>query len=241
MPRAQLILVTVASVALAACSGGDSTSDASAAEDPYVDALLDDLETDPEFPIGEAEAECIARGAVQAIGVESLESADVSPEELAQAPALADLDADLGSDIEARLTERISECDGLADVIVAGVTADLGVTDGSLDCVTEEFDVEKFSALLASSLLDGGDSGAVGEAFGEDVVLGLSDDCSKQLFLAIGVAEGAIDEGQLACLEDELDPAVTKQLIAAEDGDSDAAADAIESAQAALSTCGVDT
>lgn len=213
-------------------AGGDSQ--------PYVDLLADDFAGDPAFPISDEAAECIARVTVETIGVDELESAGVAPEDLSRAGALTDLGIEVAPDFTAQLAERFDECADFGATIADGLVSDLNVAEGSLDCVGDELDRAQFNMLLAEALASGGDSTGAGEAFGEELILGLSDECSKDFFLAVGLADGLIDETQQSCLEEQLEPELAQQLLGAQRG-GDAAAEAAATAiRPVLIACGVD-
>ncbi|WP_148288632.1 hypothetical protein [Ilumatobacter nonamiensis] len=217
----------------------DSSAEPSTAAQAYIDGVLADLTDDPAFPIADDEAECMARAAVESVGVDELESADVSPDDFARVGALTLLPIDLAPDFTEQLATQFGECADFGAVVVAGVAADLNVEAGSLDCMADEIDRDRFNLLLADALVTGGETDAAGEAFGEELALGLSGECSKDFFLAVGVGDGAIDEAQRSCLEEELDPAVAKQLIGAQAEGPAAAEAAVEAARPALVACDV--
>lgn len=213
-------------------TGGDSQ--------PYVDLIVDDLAGDPAFPISDEAAECIARVTVETIGVDELESAGVTPEDFARAGALTDLGIKVAPDFTAQLAEQFDDCADFGATIADGLVTDLNVVEGSLDCVGDELDRAEFNMLLAEALASGGDSSAAGETFGEELILGLSDECSKDFFLAVGLADGLIDETQQSCLDEQLEPALAKQLLGAQAADAAAAEAAATAIRPVLIACGVE-
>lgn len=227
--------LTLTVAVLAAC-GNDSETDAQ----PYVDALSDQLATIQDFQLEDDDADCLAADMVDLIGAENLEDAGISPEDLARSGDLSSLDVELPDDTEERLTSAFDECVDLGELVADQLALQYGIPSGTLDCIAEENDDKQLASLLAPLLLDAdADATEQGEEFGNELLLGLSADCSQTIFLESGVAAGEIDEEQRACLEEDLEPGLAKQILAEGNDPQGGDPEVLEAAQSALQACGV--
>lgn len=160
-------IVTAGLLVLAAC-GGDGDSDdaegdagnegAGVDAGAYVDAmvaeggggLLDD-----------GQVECRAQAVVDVIGVDALEGAGITPEELGAGGVPDDPDLELPDDAEARLADALGACDGVVEAMEGYLLEGFGpaLPDGVGECVREVVDDEAMAAVVAAVVLNTGDGG----------------------------------------------------------------------------------
>ncbi|MGQ0617524.1 MAG: hypothetical protein ACT4PW_11130 [Acidimicrobiia bacterium] len=114
------------------CNVEGGGSDEQAA--PYVEALAAFLQEDSSPPnYTSTQAECFAEKAVDAVGVDTLERASVTPEAFAQADPLSELDLDVDDDeLVGDLATAFKDCELLQGV------AELFVSDGSVPAEARE-------------------------------------------------------------------------------------------------------
>lgn len=208
--------------------------------DEYVDALATGLIGDPDFPVAEDEAECLAGSLVDAIGMETFEAAGASPSDLAAAEDFAEVGVELPADFEDRAAGAIVDCIDIPRVAREGLARSTGLPTESLECVTDDIDVEALGALLATALVDTTGARESGQSFGEQLVVGLPPDCAKTFFLEVGAAGGDIDDQQRACLDENLPAADVKALFEAQLGTPDDIQSAVAAVRPVLVECGVD-
>ena len=84
MNRMKSASVVVGVLLLASCGGSDGgkSGGATAAEGPYVDALMATFEQDETLPLDESQVRCLAEGVVKVIGVDGFEAAGMSPADI---------------------------------------------------------------------------------------------------------------------------------------------------------------
>lgn len=144
-------IAAAAALTLAAC--GD---DGGGAAGPYVDALVADFEDDGEFPYGESAGRCLVEGYIDAIGVDELEAAGITPEELAAAESRRELGLELGeADVEG-LADAIAGCDlSFGEGLLAGGRATgTEVSEDLAACVDDTIDEDAFARFTAQLLVD---------------------------------------------------------------------------------------
>lgn len=169
-------VLVVAGVLVAAC--GDSKSGGGAAsvserERPYVDAIAASIRSDETFPGGGDNADCLAAGIVDILGVENLEKAGLSPDELTAGDSL-NLEA-IG---EKRVDELVTfildgDCVDMAAVIAESISSEAGgkISDKQASCVADKVvDQPGFRDVMKGSFAGTADEsemlGAVGDIFG---------------------------------------------------------------------------
>jgi hypothetical protein len=130
--------------------------DISADEAPYVDALTTAFTQSPALPFDAADARCVSAIVIDAIGLDRLEAASVTPEVLAVATGIEGLGVDLDDDDAEAVATAFADCDiSLADAVIAG-SGQRGVPlpDEAADCVRDELDEDDFAHVYARSMLD---------------------------------------------------------------------------------------
>jgi hypothetical protein len=168
------MMVAVA-VLLAACGGGgddetgqepvSSEDDASGGDgdvDEYAAPLAEGLQNDPEAPdLDDTQATCMARGIVDAIGVDTLKDADISPEEFVAADDLSTLDFEMPADAVDSLGRSIAACD-IADVMENGLVLSSFSDEFGFDlppdgatCLAEQIDDQALADAVAEVFLVG--------------------------------------------------------------------------------------
>lgn len=142
----------------AAGSTSGADSDASVADlDTYNAAVIDDLENGGGLPFGEAESRCMAEGFVESIGLDALQAAGVTPEELvAEEPSELGIDYD---DAQAGRFAALMRGCGLSasDLLLSGPgEAGADVPEDLAACVDENVDADALFALAGQTMADGG-------------------------------------------------------------------------------------
>ncbi len=158
MNRMKSALMVVGVVSLVSCGGGGSGSSggASAAEEPYVDALMSTFEQDETLPLEEDQVRCLAEGVVKVIGVDGFEKAGMSP---------ADIEGGAGLDSMETLTDEQAndflnllfdgECFDFEKLLTDAFMEQGGgaMTEEQAGCMAEQFTQdEAFKELFAAGL-----------------------------------------------------------------------------------------
>jgi len=181
-----MTVAVIAGVALvaSACGGGSSGGSASvsAKERPYVDAIAQAISEDDTFPGGSANAECLAAGMVDIIGVDKLVEANVTPEDLGGSDSL-----NLSVVGEKRVDELVDflldgPCVDLSAVMAESITAEAGgqISDKQAKCVSDKvLKQDGFRAVLKQSLLGTADDSQTMDALGD--VFGFLSECGVSL------------------------------------------------------------
>jgi hypothetical protein len=142
--RSQLCAGVLVAVSLVACGGGD---DADAG--PYVDSLTQEFQHPDEeggIVLDGEYARCAAERTVDVIGADTLEDADVSPEEFAAADGPQDLDIDV-SDADAHaLAQVFTDCGASSSEMLLGPDAPAPL----VECVDEHLDEDALVDLIAA-------------------------------------------------------------------------------------------
>jgi hypothetical protein len=153
-----LSLLVLAGPAVGACSddgGGDAQ--------PYVDALTESfLESeDGEFAPTDEQAECMAEKTIDAIGVDTLEDAGISPEEVVDSDGPDDLGLELSEDQATDAARAFVDCDLSYAEAFAGADA----PEEAIECIDENLDEDAMVEAIA--LQYQGEEDAADELFGE--------------------------------------------------------------------------
>jgi len=215
-----LVLVPVLA---AACGDDESSSDGDA--QPYVEALSAELAKGEGLPVDEAQAECVATTLVEAAGPEQLEEEGISPEELAAADGLGDLEIEVDDERSEALADDLIDCD-LATVLVAAITSQVGseLPDEARDCVVERLnDDGDFAAALAAGFTGEGDQTGLQSAAGS--ALAACPDAGTALLVAGMEAQAGteLSAEAVACVRDQVE-ANAEEAAALFSGSEDGAA-----------------
>lgn len=218
--------VLAAAALLAAC-GGDSE----VAKEDYVDAATEAiLASDSDFEFEEDNAECIAEAVVDGLGVDALNEAGISADELRATDTIGELEGlDVDDDVKADLSDGIQDCgldfgSQLADEFTAEIGADV-LSGESLECITTEI---SNSPLIADALVEAiveGDA-AGGEEAGEQAAIEAFGECPESLtdlFVAGVEQQGAdVSDEARACLQEQVEAnidVVVDAIVAQSGGD----------------------
>jgi hypothetical protein len=131
-------MIMAVAVLLGACGGGSGdgtgkaassdSGDDNSADDKYVELLSTAFDADDEqLDLDQTQSTCLAQGVVDAIGVDTLQDADISPEDLASVDDFSTLDVALPADAVDTLGQSIEGCDlapMLKDKLVLGTFTD---------------------------------------------------------------------------------------------------------------------
>lgn len=135
------------SILLLGAAAGCSDDDGGDAQ-PYIDALQEAFLEDEEeaFRPTEEQAGCFAERTIEAIGVDTIEEAEVTPEELAESDGPAEAGIELSEEQAREAAQAFTGC-GLS---LAGAFAGEDADDQLVDCVDENLDedlvVDAFTA-----------------------------------------------------------------------------------------------
>ena len=142
MKLRNVIIISVATGLLFACSSGDENDGSSPERQAYVDAFIDGLEnesSDSGQTLSKAENTCIAEGLVDVVGVSALKEAGLTPENIAdntnaELPEVSDKQRE-----ELRELLFESGCVDMAKAIAGSFQGTLGAgtTDDQINCLAE--------------------------------------------------------------------------------------------------------
>jgi len=166
----RILTLLVAFVVLGACSGDDddaapttTAQDEDGDADEYVEATTAVLREDSQgmdFELDRAQATCFATELVDIVGVDALTEARITPDELAVAETLADLDVDLPDDVATSLAGAIVDCD-LVEPIEAALSGafagEFGValSPDAEACLADRLDDQAVAEGYAATFVDG--------------------------------------------------------------------------------------
>lgn len=193
----------VAALALLAACGSDDDVDPA----PYIQAQVDELlEGEDGPPLQQDAAECLATAVVEGVGADTLDEAEVTPEEFAEAESLDDLELGVDEDALRRdLADRFGGCEiggTLVEVFAGELPFELD--DEGSACVADALDQsEALAEGLAASFVDD-DSSGIQTAF-----LGSLADCpaiiSDLISDSIESAGVTVDAEARQCIADEVE------------------------------------
>lgn len=217
MARSRLVaIVCTALFALAACGDDGSSADAQ----PYIDAVVDDLTSDGGGPT-EEDAECIGEAIVGAVGADTLEDRDITPDDFAAADSFADLDTGVDADdLRSELESGLADCDlgdSFADLLLSEFPVE--ITGDDRQCVVDALDDndELPNALAAGFVGEESDESAF-----ESALAGSLAECPEVLggLLADSIdgAGVAVDDDARQCIIDEVRDGGTEFVEAIVDG-----------------------
>ena len=142
-------------------SGDVPDSDVSEEEQPYVDAFVESAANvdEGDLQISPAEAECFGARFVDVVGIDRLEEAGITPEDLA-----ADTDFDFSA---IGLTEQeggeIYDAFGSCDVeireeFLQSLNADNSISEEDQECLAEAFDEDLLRRIFVTTFVEGEDA-----------------------------------------------------------------------------------
>lgn len=124
------VAMVVGLTVLAGCgssSGAGSSGGVSAAEQPYVDAMMTSLKADKSAPFTTAQGQCLAEGMVKIIGVSGFEKLGIKPADLTgDSVKLTGVDAATAAKVSSLVLD--GKCFAFGDVIAAAMTQDTSVS-----------------------------------------------------------------------------------------------------------------
>ena len=184
MSRWSVVSVALAgSVALVGCGdGGGGSGSVSAKERPYVEAVAEGIRSDSSFPGGAANADCLAAGIVNIIGLETLETANIGPDELTNGESL-----NLSVVGEQRVDDLVDflldgDCFDMRQLMAESISSEAGgqITDKQASCIAGKvLDQRGFRDVLTGSLIGTADESKMMEAMGD--VFGYLSECGVSI------------------------------------------------------------
>jgi hypothetical protein len=141
----------------AACGGGDNGN-----KGAYVDAIAKTMEGDKDFPLEDKDARCLAGRMVDAIGVDTIEEAGVTPEEIeADDGSFDKVGANLSEEQASKLTDAIFDggCVNMGELFASSMAAGgLNLTDEQAKCLGDEIvKNDDFKQAFADTIVSGTD------------------------------------------------------------------------------------
>ena len=143
--RSLALSILLVAGGVAACGDDDGGADAQ----PFIDALSEELQADEDAPLTEDEADCVAEGSVEAMGVDFLVENDITPEQLAEAEGPQDLDVEVSEEQARNTAEALFSCD--IDIAASMLPAD--ASDEAVACVEDNLDIDVFVDALTAEYL----------------------------------------------------------------------------------------
>lgn len=208
-------------------SGGDNGGEFAAEREAYLEALVDDIESDEPFEGFEEAAPCLAAALIDTVGVERLIDEDIAVEEFADADSLADFDIELDDDGIAQLSAAFDDCIDLRQLMTNTAPEGFG-------CLVDTIDMDALSRAIAEEF-------ATGESFDPSTLMfeSATPACAEEAFLATGVSQGDITADDAECVAENLEDGVALRVLqsVAETGSPDQ--DAAAALEAAFTACGV--
>lgn len=153
--------------------GGGGGEPVDAGADQYVEAMATSMSGEQGATFDQEQATCMATAIVDLVGVEALNEAGVTPDDLANAESLAALDVEPPDGAAEDLGAAFDDCgigEPLASTMVAGATAEAGdqLSEEVATCIEDNMDARRLTDALARSFLDATDDDfqtAMGDAF----------------------------------------------------------------------------
>lgn len=144
-------------------SENESESNGGSDADAYIEALAASLQEDEDLSIDEETARCTAAAGVNTVGVDALEAADVTPEELAEPDSsLESLGVEIPDDAALDMSAALQDCnlgETFAQVLVDSFASEetVQMPEDAATCIADNIDEEALSMLLANSFVTGGE------------------------------------------------------------------------------------
>ncbi len=191
-PTTRLIaLFVTAGLSLAACGGDDDNKKSVGAEtdgdaekdsgssgddglrDEYVAAIAESMQAD-DAPFDDEQATCLAEGMVDAMGVDTIQDAGVTPEDIATDDTDSQFEAvakDLSEDQAVEIVDVIfgGECFSFGEMLASQMGSDgPEISDEQATCIGDAFAKnEAFKAAFVDTLLTGEDNPEVDNALSD--------------------------------------------------------------------------
>jgi hypothetical protein len=154
-------------------AGGGGGDDVSEAEQPYVDAMIENFRSGDadELTLTDEQAECVGPKWIDTIGVERLEEAGLEPSDIASDSESDISELGLSEDEGGELYDAFGACDvDLQALFIDSLAADEDLTDEDRQCLVDNFDEDFLRRILVLTLTQGddaleGDEELTGELF----------------------------------------------------------------------------
>ena len=153
MRRVILVLV-VAGLLSPACSGDPETETFASAPQPDLgDAIRANATANPDPRFSGQEADCLIDGVLDEFSADELAQLGVTPDnpDLQGGAVFAD------PDTSRRAIDVAMECIDIANAITANLPADTSLLEGSVDCIADQLQTDRFRDLFAELLAAGGE------------------------------------------------------------------------------------
>lgn len=153
------ITLTVGMLVLlgAACGdddgGGGGGGDLSSAEQEYVDAAMETFDPEEAEPLTEDEARCMVTSMVDAVGVDTLEDAGLTPESFGEADS--PFPEGLTEDQAEGVVDGMEDCFDLSQLFLDGMAEDASLSDEDRECLADAFDGDTVHDLFVTMLSQG--------------------------------------------------------------------------------------
>lgn len=166
---------------MAACGGSSGSGKVSAEAQPYVAAMAEAIRSDESFPGGAENAQCFAAGMVNIIGLDTLKTANIRPEDFGSSANL-----DLSAVGEKKLDELVdflfsNRCVDMVQFFADSIRSEAEemFTNEQARCIAEKvLDQGSFRVAMRGSLA-GKDADDLSEAMGD--VFGFISECGVKL------------------------------------------------------------
>ena len=182
--RATMALTVMALGTLVACgeddgggSGGESSLDEG---QEYIDAMVADSDNEG---LPAEDIECYARSFVDAVGVDALQGAGVTPEDMSSDASLNDFDITFDDTQVDAFWSDLNECMDVRAFFLESLAADGEISDETVDCLDERMDDDLIKRFIVGAVTEGED------AFQED------DQLTRDLASVLTDCRGALPEG----------------------------------------------
>jgi hypothetical protein len=152
------IAVLALALAGAACGGDD---DGGGASGPLVDAIAAELlvdNTGAGGELNEEQANCIASGIVSGIGEEQLAEYGITVDNVNPVDEVGLSEEDAGA-----VADTFADCVDIRALFLEGMTADGGMPEEAMDCISDALDDETLRSFLIAGFTGGDPEAALGE------------------------------------------------------------------------------
>jgi hypothetical protein len=179
-----VLVVAALALALGACGddddgGGGDGGEVSEDAQPYVDAFVESAAEaeDDELQMSPEQAECFGGRFVEIVGVDRLEEAGVTPEDVGDDSDMDFSTLDLTEDEGGEIYDAFGDCDiDIRAEFLRSLGADDDIAEEDRECIAEAFDDDLLRRIMVTTFVEGEDALDTDEEL-QGEVLGVFAEC----------------------------------------------------------------